>query len=60
MTILLLLLMTFNFSSCYDDKVIVQGITGIKDNQPQYFSEVMNKLENAIGNISTCPEIRSN
>ena len=37
----------------YDDKIIVKGVTGIKDNQPLYFKEVTNQLiESALRIIS--------
>ena len=41
------------FGLSYDDKVIVKGVTGIKDNQPLFFREVTNQLiEDALRNIS--------
>ena len=41
------------FGLSYDDKIIVKGVTGIKDNQPLYFKEVTNQLiESALRIIS--------
>ena len=43
---------TVLFGLSYDDKVIVKGVTGIKDNQPLFFKVTNQLIEDALRNIS--------